>query len=84
MQQNGHQILFRPVGVVRTDANDDEIRERPGDLEAAVEVFPQFREALDGLEGFSHIFVLSYLHRLRPDQIGPLKVKPQKTTEGRL
>ena len=41
MQQHGDLILFRRVGSVRTDTNDDELRERPGDLKAAVEVFPQ-------------------------------------------
>jgi tRNA-Thr(GGU) m(6)t(6)A37 methyltransferase TsaA len=76
--QAGNQIVLRPVGVVRTDATDDEVREMRGELEATVEVFPEFQEAIDGLEGFSHIFVLSYLHKLRPDQIGPLKVRPRR------
>jgi len=73
-----NRIILRPVGIVRTDATDDEVREMHGELEATVEVFQEFREALDGLEGFSHIFVLSYMHKLRPDQIGPLKVRPQR------
>jgi len=30
------------------------------------------------LDGFSHIFILSYLNKLRPDQIGPLKVRPRR------
>jgi tRNA-Thr(GGU) m(6)t(6)A37 methyltransferase TsaA len=47
-------------------------------MEATVEIFPEFQEALDGLDGFSHIFVLSYLHKLRPEQIGPLKVRPRR------
>jgi tRNA-Thr(GGU) m(6)t(6)A37 methyltransferase TsaA len=72
------QILFRPVGVIRTQATDEQVRESGGELESIVDVFPEFREALDGLEGFSHIFVLSYLHRLRPEQIGPLKVRPRR------
>ncbi len=76
--QHENQILLRPVGVVRTGAADEEIRERAEELEATVEVFPEFEDALDGLEGFSHIFVLSYLHKLRPEQIGPLKVRPRR------
>ena len=39
--------------------------------------FPEHKEALEGLEGFSHIFVIAYFHRLRSEQIGPLKVKPR-------
>jgi tRNA (adenine37-N6)-methyltransferase len=74
----GEKITFRRVGVVRTDASDDEVRERHGDAESAVEVFPEFQEALEGLEGFSHIFVLSYLNKLRPEQVGPLKIRPRR------
>lgn len=74
----GGEVVFRPVGVVRTEASDDEIRERSRELEATIEVFPEFQEGLDGLEGFSHIFVLSFLNRLKPEQIGPLKVRPRR------
>jgi len=72
------EVTFRPVGVVRTQASDDEIRERSQELEATIEVFPEFQEALDGLEGFSHIFVLSFLNRPKPEQVGVLKVRPRR------
>jgi len=72
------EVTFRPVGVVRTQASDDEIRERSRELEATIEIFPEFQEALDGLDGFSHIFVLSHLDRLKPEQIGVLKVRPRR------
>jgi tRNA-Thr(GGU) m(6)t(6)A37 methyltransferase TsaA len=64
--------------VVRTEASDDEVRERSRELEATIEIFPEFQEALEGLDGFSHIFVLSFLNRLKPEQIGPLKVRPRR------
>jgi len=72
------QFILRPVGIVRASASDDEVRERREESESMVEVFPEFQEALEGLDGFSHIFVLSYLHKLRPEQIGPLKVRPRR------
>jgi len=72
------EVTFRPVGVVRTRASDDEVRDRSRELEATIEIFPEFQEALDGLDGFSHIFVLSHLNRLRPEQIGVLKVRPRR------
>jgi tRNA-Thr(GGU) m(6)t(6)A37 methyltransferase TsaA len=74
--EKGNEFVLRQVGVVRTGASDDQVKEMSEELEATVEIFPEFQEALDGLDGFSHIFVFSYLHRLRPEQIGPLKVKP--------
>jgi tRNA (Thr-GGU) A37 N-methylase len=45
-----------------------------------VEIFAEFEEALEGLDGYSHLFIISYLRRLRPDQIGPPKVKPKRAT----
>ena len=64
--------------VHRTNA-EDEIRNRSNrEDEAQVEIFPQYVDALDGLDGFSHIFVLGYFHNLRPEQIGPLKVRPKR------
>ncbi len=72
------EVTFRSIGVVRTHASDDEIREASCELEASVEVFPEYQEGLDGIEGFSHIFVLTYLHKLRPEQVGALKVRPRR------
>ena len=71
-------VVFRPVGVVRTGVSDDDVRFRSKESESTIEIYPEFQEALDGLQGFSHIFVLSYLNKLRPDQIGALKVKPRR------
>ena len=74
------EFSFHPIGEVRVQASDDEIkgRRRELDCESRIEIFPEFQDALDGLTGFSHIFVLSFLHRLRPDQVGVLKVKPRR------
>lgn len=71
-------IFLKPIGTVRTEASDDQVREREHDSESRIVIFPEYQEALDGLKGFSHIFVLNYLHKLRPDQLGVLKVKPRR------
>jgi len=70
------EIKFKPIGVVRTKASDAEVREK-GDVEGELEIYPEFAEALDGIDGYSHFFVIVYFDRLRPEQIGPLKVKPR-------
>lgn len=72
------QIVFKPIGTVRNGATDGKIREETRELEGELEIFPEFEDALDGIEGFSHLFVLCYFDRLRPEQIGPLKVKPKR------
>jgi tRNA-Thr(GGU) m(6)t(6)A37 methyltransferase TsaA len=75
---SGESVVFRPVGVVRTTSSDDDVRFRSKESKSTIEVYPEFQEALEGLQGFSHIFVLSYLNKLRPDQKGVLKVKPRR------
>jgi tRNA-Thr(GGU) m(6)t(6)A37 methyltransferase TsaA len=72
------EIVVRPVGLVRTSASKDDVRLRCKESDSTIEIYPDFRAALDGLQGFSHIFVLSYFNQLRPEQIGPLKVQPRR------
>jgi tRNA-Thr(GGU) m(6)t(6)A37 methyltransferase TsaA len=71
------QFTFKPVGVVRTKATDAQVREREGGVAGELEIYPEFEEALDGIDGYSHLFVICHFHKLRPEQIGPLKVKPK-------
>ncbi len=77
-----NEITLHPIGEVRVQASDDEIRARKHEMkyESRIEIFPDYQDALDGLSGFSHIFVLSFLHKLRSDQVGVLKVKPRRLT----
>jgi len=75
---SSREIVFRAIGIVRTSASDDDVRARSQELEATIEIFPEFEDALEGLDGFSHIFVLCHLDRLRPEQIGVLKVRPRR------
>lgn len=72
-----NEMVLRAVGLVHTAATPDEIRERKRGLHSEIEIYPQYEEALDGLEGFSHIFVLAYLDQLKPEQVGHLKVRPR-------
>jgi tRNA-Thr(GGU) m(6)t(6)A37 methyltransferase TsaA len=68
------------IGVIRTDATEEEIRAETPDLEGVLEILPEYAEALEGIDGYSHLFVLSYFDRLRPEQIGPLQVRPRRLT----
>lgn len=72
------EFRIREIGVVHTNLNQDTIRSDARDLHAVIEIHQQYQEALEGIEGFSHIFVLSYFDKLRPEQIGPLKAKPRR------
>jgi tRNA-Thr(GGU) m(6)t(6)A37 methyltransferase TsaA len=70
------EITLKPIGVTHTKGSDADVREQ-GDLEGELEIFSEFVDGLEGIDGYSHLFVIVYLNRLRPEQIGPLKVKPR-------
>ena len=70
------EIKLRPIGVVQTKGSDAEVKEK-GNLEGELVIYPEFQEALEGIDGYSHLFVIVYFDRLRPEQIGPLRVKPR-------
>lgn len=70
------EIKFKPIGIIRTKASDTDVRESGG-RDGEVEIYPEFAEGLEGIDGYSHLFVIVYFDRLRPEQIGPLKVKPR-------
>lgn len=69
---------LHPIGIVHTSSSDDEIRNSYENLEATVEILPEYSDGLDGLQGYSHIFVLGYFNKLRPEQLGVLKVTPRR------
>jgi tRNA-Thr(GGU) m(6)t(6)A37 methyltransferase TsaA len=71
-----NDIKFKPIGVVYTKGTDAEVREK-GNLDGELKIYPEFEEGLQGIDGYSHLLVLVYCDRLRPEQIGPLQVKPR-------
>jgi len=56
-----------PVGVAHTPYESGAPSQPTRDAEGAfsVEVFPEYSAGLAGLEAFSHLYILSYLHRSR-------------------
>lgn len=72
------EIVFKPIGRIKARYSDSDIRGEGKDLEGELEIFPEFEPALEGIDGYSHVFVLAYFDRLRADQIGPLQVKPRR------
>jgi len=72
------EILFKSIGEVRTRAVEADIQGEKKEVEGELEIYPEFESALEGIDGYSHLFVLCYFDRLRKEQIGPLQVKPKR------
>ena len=50
-------------------------------ITSKVIIAPQLVEALDGIDGFSHILIIFYLHKVGEDRRSVLKVHPQGRQE---
>lgn len=63
------QIVFTQIGTVHRKSSDAEVKNEARGLVSEVEIFPQYMDGLAGIEGFSHIFVLAYFNKLRPESM---------------
>ncbi len=81
-------LAVHPIGIVHGGLPPPESGEswpkECREVEGHLEVFPEYVEALDGLEGFSHLFVLSYLDRQHEGATGLLRVRPRRHHGGRV
>lgn len=70
-------VTFRPIGVIRSEHTSAEATPiQPvyaADCPGRAEIFPEYADGLAGLEGFSHVYLLYWLHRAGPPQ---LRVQP--------
>lgn len=71
---------LRPVGVVRVGLTDERVREawRSGGVEGEVEIYQEYEQALEGIEGFSHLRLVVWLHRVGEEERKVLKVRPRR------
>ena len=46
-------------------------------VEGVIEVYEEYAEGLNGIEGFSHLIVIAYLDRVFDEQRKVLRVKPK-------
>jgi tRNA-Thr(GGU) m(6)t(6)A37 methyltransferase TsaA len=60
-------VSLRPVGIVRNWVSEP-YREGWGDVISDIIVRKELEGALDGLEGFSHLLVIFYLHHVSDEQ----------------
>ena len=69
------KITLKPIGVVRTEAVGDEVKDKKRLSKILVDC--ELTSALDGISGFSHVFVLFWLHEITSKERETLKVHPR-------
>ena len=71
------EICYKPIGIIHspfTEPKGTPIQPTASvNTEGRVEIFPEFRDGLQDLEKFSHIFLIYHFHLSKK---APLKVKP--------
>ncbi|MEM3777811.1 MAG: tRNA (N6-threonylcarbamoyladenosine(37)-N6)-methyltransferase TrmO [Fervidicoccaceae archaeon] len=71
-------ICFKPIGYVRHGKDDDVLKRAWRGVEGYIEILPEYSDGLLNLEGFSHIIVISFLHKIGEDQRKVLRIKHRK------
>jgi len=69
-------IKFKPIGVIKTHKSSEEIKSSLRGVSGRIIVFDEYAPGLEGIEGFSHLIVIAYLHKTTDTQKRTLKVKP--------
>ena len=67
------KVMLSQIGVVHSPltekSRDIPFQSFTSDLEGEIEVFKEFEEGLDGIEGFSHLFVIFYMHEWKKTKL---------------
>ena len=69
------KIFLNPIGTVKTDAIGDEVKDKSRISQIIIR--GELVEALEGVEGFSHLFVLFWLNQVSTEKRMILKVHPR-------
>ena len=69
------RIILKPIGFVRTDAAGDEVKDKTRLSEIFLDC--ELTSALEGISGFSHVFILFWLHEITGKERETLKVHPR-------
>lgn len=60
-------VTLNPIGYVEHDTPDAEVAKARRNLESRISILPAWRDAIQGLEEYSHVFVLFWMDRVPQD-----------------
>ncbi len=71
-------ICFEPIGIVHVNFPDEVVKDSISGVEGVIEIYPDYADGLNGIEGFSHIIAIFYLHKVTVEQRKVLRVKHRR------
>ncbi len=69
------QIALKPIGFVKTEMTEDELREQRSHSYLILK--PEYEEALSGIEAFSHLNVIFWMNKITRSERKTLKARPR-------
>jgi len=72
------EIVLKPIGYVKHEYSDEEVKNNWRGVEGYVEILPEYSEGLLHLDGFSHIILVAYMHRVSEVEKKVLRVRHRR------
>jgi tRNA-Thr(GGU) m(6)t(6)A37 methyltransferase TsaA len=70
-----NEIKLKPIGYVRSTSRQENVKDR--NLVSEIIIRKRLTKALEGIEEFSHVFILFYMHQVPAKETRTLKVHPR-------
>ncbi|MGH9921944.1 MAG: tRNA (N6-threonylcarbamoyladenosine(37)-N6)-methyltransferase TrmO [Nitrososphaerales archaeon] len=70
-------INLRPIGKVRCKFSEAEIKRKRSSIVSEVIIDKRYSRALDGIESYSHLFIIFSLHKVPTNETNVLKIHPR-------
>jgi len=77
------EMVLKPIGIVRSEVKE-QMRGGWAEVTSEIVIEEHLTESLEGLEEFSHIIVVYWMHHIPTDERPPAKVHPRGRTDLRL
>lgn len=75
MKINTDSFKVKPIGFVKRRGDNEDVKDR--DLISKIIISVDLIKALEGLEEFSHLFIIFWMHKISDNGKKPLKVHPR-------
>jgi tRNA-Thr(GGU) m(6)t(6)A37 methyltransferase TsaA len=73
-----NRINIIPIGIIRTSASEEEIKNSYEGVEGIIEIFEEFSIGLDKIDGFSHLIIIFWMNKVNEENRKTLKVKHRR------
>jgi tRNA-Thr(GGU) m(6)t(6)A37 methyltransferase TsaA len=73
------EIKMKPIGYVQRASKGEDVKDRS--LVSRVVIREDLVEALEGIEDFSHVFVVFFMHEIPREETKAMKVHPRGRTD---